>query len=107
MSSITALPVERDQYGCWTHPAYDKFCDGRDHIPNSEFHAWVKANGLEWGYCLRDESFDDLGDEWPDADFSMWQPEPPEGDGWFVDSIHDSEDGPVCIWFRNVKGGEA
>ncbi|MCV5421355.1 hypothetical protein OFN47_32105, partial [Escherichia coli] len=24
----------------------------------------------------------------------------PEGEGWFVGSIHDTEDGPVCIWLR-------
>ncbi|EHL4600861.1 hypothetical protein MPC93_005083 [Salmonella enterica] len=29
-----------------------------------------------------------------------------EGEGWFVGSIHDTEDGAVCIWLRN-KGGAA
>ncbi len=29
-----------------------------------------------------------------------WEPERPEGEGWFVGSIHDTEDGPVCIWLR-------
>ncbi|HFO4393433.1 TPA: hypothetical protein ACHJWK_005297, partial [Escherichia coli] len=23
------------------------------------------------------------------------------GDGWFIGSIHDTEDGPVCVWLRN------
>ncbi|HFY0714224.1 TPA: hypothetical protein ACIGWI_005050, partial [Escherichia coli] len=27
-------------------------------------------------------------------------PEAPEGEGWFVGSIHDTEDGAVCIWLR-------
>ncbi|ENW8440524.1 hypothetical protein N5T03_28455, partial [Escherichia coli] len=22
-------------------------------------------------------------------------------DGWFIGSIHDTEDGPVCVWLRN------
>ncbi|EJR0236041.1 TPA: hypothetical protein U2L90_001583 [Enterobacter hormaechei] len=107
MTNITALPVERDAYGCWTHPEYDKFCDGRDHIPNSEFSDWIKANGLEWTFELRDESLDFLDDESYDPDFSEWQPEPPDGEGWFIGSIHDTEDGPVCLWFRNIKGGVA
>jgi len=33
-------------------------------------------------------------------DISAWQPESPTGDGWFVGSIHDTEDGAVCIWLR-------
>lgn len=45
--TITELPVERDQYGYWTHPEYDKFCDGREHISTDEFNAWMSANGLE------------------------------------------------------------
>ncbi|EJC4159266.1 hypothetical protein NMZ70_005405, partial [Escherichia coli] len=36
-----------------------------------------------------------------DADISAWEPERPEGDGWFIGSIHDTEDGPVCVWLRN------
>ena len=24
------------------------------------------------------------------------------GDGWFVGSIHDTEDGPICIWLRHA-----
>ncbi|MGM8734492.1 hypothetical protein ACS6LA_22420, partial [Enterobacter hormaechei subsp. xiangfangensis] len=30
--------------------------------------------------------------------------DPPAGDGWFVGSIHETEDGAVCIWLRNVGG---
>jgi len=24
----------------------------------------------------------------------------PPGEGWFTGSIHDTEDGPVCVWLR-------
>ncbi|EBU3913304.1 hypothetical protein CWK15_18100 [Salmonella enterica] len=104
MNKITALPVERDQEGYWTHPAYDQFCDGREFISTDEFNAWLEANGLEWKVSYRnDEEID------PDVygcDISAWEPEAPEGEGWFVGSIHDTEDGAVCIWLRN-KGGAA
>lgn len=107
MNKIIPLVVERDVNGCWTHPEYDKFCDGRDYIPNSEFSDWIKANGLEWAFELRDESLDFLDDESYDPDFTEWQPEPPDGEGWFIGSIRDTEDGPVCIWFRIVEEGAA
>ncbi|HFO5431081.1 TPA: hypothetical protein ACHKAL_003391, partial [Escherichia coli] len=34
-------------------------------------------------------------------DIASWKPERPEGEGWFIGSIHDTEDGPVCVWLRN------
>ncbi|HGG6426298.1 TPA: hypothetical protein ACJG67_002815 [Salmonella enterica subsp. enterica serovar Kottbus] len=102
MSGIKALPVVRDEYGCWTHPEYDKFCADREIIPTGEFDAWAKAKGLEWAVSFMDE--EEFGSVC--ADISVWEPEAPEGAGWFVGSIHDTEDGAVCIWLRN-KGGEA
>ncbi|WP_333881038.1 hypothetical protein [Atlantibacter hermannii] len=96
---ITALPVERDQYGYWTHPVYDAFCDGREYVPTSEFNAWMSENGLEWKVEYRDES--DIDPNVDGYDISAWEPESPAGDGWFVGSIHDTEDGAVCIWLRS------
>lgn len=29
-------------------------------------------------------------------------PEPPDDDGWFLGSVHDTGDGPVCYWFRQT-----
>ncbi|MDP0768732.1 hypothetical protein Q8G15_26900, partial [Klebsiella pneumoniae] len=40
-------------------------------------------------------------DEAPDA--RGWIPEPPnDDDGWFLGSVHDTGDGPVCYWFRHT-----
>lgn len=36
-----------------------------------------------------------------DTDILAWQPSMPEGEGWFIASIHDTEDGPVCLWIRH------
>ena len=47
-TEFKALPVERDQYGYWTHPLYDEFCDGRESISPDEFNAWLDKNVLEW-----------------------------------------------------------
>ncbi|EPJ0880721.1 hypothetical protein ACTEIW_002200 [Citrobacter freundii] len=96
------LPVERDQYGYWTHPLYDEFCDGRESISPDEFNAWLDKSGLEWKVEYRDE--DDVDPDVDGYDISAWQPEPPAGDDWFVGSIHDTEDGAVCIWLRPAGG---
>lgn len=105
MSKFTALPVERDQYGYWTHPVYEQFYDGREFISPDEFNAWLDKNGLEWTVVYRDE--EDIDPEVDGYDISAWQPESPAGEGWFVGSIHNTEDGAVCIWLRNVEGGAA
>ena len=53
-TEFKALPVERNQYGYWTHPLYDEFCDGRESISPIEFNAWLDKNGLEWKVEYRD-----------------------------------------------------
>ncbi|CAH6576994.1 hypothetical protein AI2935V1_1539 [Citrobacter freundii] len=100
-AEFKALPVERDQNGYWTHPLYDAFCDGREFISPDEFNVWLKENGLEWKVAYRDEG--DFDHEIDGYDISSWQPEPPTGEGWFVGSIHDTEDGAVCIWLRRKE----
>lgn len=46
MREIKEIPVERDEYGCWTHPEYEKFCACREYISTEEFNTWMKANNL-------------------------------------------------------------
>lgn len=102
--SIKPLEVQRDQYGYWSHPDYLAFRDGREFISTAEFDQWMSEHGLQWKVEYRDE---DMIDPTVDGcDISAWQPESPEGEGWFVGSIHDTEDGAVCIWLRAGKDGE-
>lgn len=98
---IKPIEVLRDQYGYWSHPDYLAFCDGREFIPSSEFNQWMESQGLQWSVAYRDEIETD-----PDVDgfdLSSWEPKSPDGEGWFVGSIHDTEDGAVCIWLRSVE----
>lgn len=37
------------------------------------------------------------------SDISDWQPSAPAGEGWFIGSIHDTEDGPVCVWLPSLS----
>jgi hypothetical protein len=101
---LSALPVERDKYGYWTHPVYENFCDGRENIAADEFNEWLKQQGLRCFIQYRDE--EEIDPNVDGYDISSWQPEAPAGEGWFVASIHDTEDGAVCIWLRAAKDGE-
>ncbi|WP_175616673.1 hypothetical protein [Escherichia coli] len=101
MNEIKEMLVERDAYGCWTHPEYEKFCDGREYISTEEFNAWMKVNNLQWTIRAMDE--DDFNPDADGPDISAWEPERPEGEGGFIGSVHDTEDGPVCIWLRNCE----
>ncbi|STI74455.1 putative prophage protein [Escherichia coli] len=64
-----------------------------------EFNAWMEKNNLQWAIRSMDE--DDFNLDADGPDISAWEPERPEGEGWFIGSIHDTEDGPVCVWLRN------
>lgn len=55
MNTIKEMPVVRDEYGCWTHPEYEKFCDGRELISTEEFNAWMEENNLQWTIRTMDE----------------------------------------------------
>ncbi|AHC83399.1 MULTISPECIES: hypothetical protein [Pseudomonas] len=98
---IQPLQVERDEYGFWTHPAWPD--DGDEcALPFS----WFGDQGLE--YCvieMENDGPEELNAEGLDAggdyDCTPWQPSKPVGDGWFTFSIHDTEDGPVCVWIRH------
>ncbi|MBI0992564.1 hypothetical protein HCI46_10105, partial [Escherichia coli] len=52
-----------------------------------------------WTIRAMDE--DDFNPDADGPDIAAWEPERPEGEGWFIGSIHDTEDGPVCVWMRN------
>lgn len=95
---IKPMEVKRDQYGYWSHPDYLAFCDGREFIPSAEFNQWMESQGLQWSVSYRDEEEVEPGID--GSDVFSWGPKSPAGEGWFVGSIHDTEDGAVCIWLR-------
>lgn len=111
---IQAAPVQREEDGYWTHPAYPPFDEGQA----VEAAAWFKAQQLETSIAYLESEPEEhpavvsyWGDN-GDSNISEWQPAHLEGDGWFVLSIHDTEDwGPVCVWVRHAaqqrKGGAA
>ncbi|ARZ00759.1 hypothetical protein [Yersinia ruckeri] len=107
IKTITAVPVERDECGFWTHPDYFEPANGREFGVEAEFKAWKTLNrvtgALSW--MEGEDNADELNAAYEsgDCNISAWQPTPPAGDGWFMASIHDTEDGPVCYWLRPIE----
>lgn len=105
MNPIQAVTVEREE-GYWTHPDLPEWDEG---TPRSECNAWAEANGGEFVVIwfesdaneeLIEHYFDD-----GDIDISDWNPVCDKADSFLL-SIHDTEDGPVALFFA-PNGKEA
>jgi len=111
-AQIEPMDVVRDAEGWWCHPHYlgEPEWEDMEYIPLDKYKAYIAARGIETTFTTmegdNDEEFERYC-ETGDADCSRWTPTPPAGDGWFMLSIHDTEDGPVCVWGRKVQGGAA
>lgn len=101
---IEAVEVKRDSEGYWFHPDEPDFEEGQ----HKEYLAWLESQGLEYQI----DDLEDYPDTLPakiryfeegDADISDWNPERPAGDGWFILSIHMTEDSAVCVWVRRKE----
>lgn len=104
---------QRDKDGYWTHP--DLLCG--DENPDATFVAWLKRLGfvckittLESDSSPEAEAVQaryDTGDH----DVLAWEPKPPASDGWcdgwWLASIHDTEEGIVALWLCNLREGAA
>ena len=113
MKLIQPVTPERnaDNLGFWTHPDFFEPANGNEYPAPGEFEAWAKAQGVEV-YTLSldvDPAADDIqaAYEEGDADVSGWNPSPPNGEGWFLASVHDTEDGPYSVWLRRTTEEQA
>ncbi|MEJ5174655.1 hypothetical protein [Erwinia sp. MYb416] len=101
VSRIEAVQPQRSRDGCWTHPHY--FIPDGDAEGPGEFNAWLAAQQLECSIrWMREEVPPELMRTYQlsDGDISRWQPAIPQGSGWFIGSLHDTQQGAVCIWLR-------
>ncbi len=95
---IQAHLVERDQFGFWTHPNYP---DLADNCSSSEAQETLRRLGLELQNVFMESDAPRLYDSArSDQRYSEWIPTRPEGAGWLVLSIHDTDNGPVCQYVR-------
>lgn len=96
---INHWPVRRDENGMFQHPDMPDFEEG----DGDKCKAWIADQGLKVQMVsleYADEAIATRYFESHDADCSYWEPERPEGEGWFCLAIHDTDDGPVCWWAR-------
>lgn len=98
-----ALPP-RDEYGMCCHP--DLLGDRWNKDDNEEAFDRAKfaAAGFEVDYVeFEHDALDELRDAWYEdgcADCSSWQPSAPQGDGWVLAGIWDTDDGPIAFYVR-------
>lgn len=104
-ADISAREVVRDRWGHWTHPFYYSPPDNREYAPPCAFHDWLKTHRLQSATSWMENDVEDWQMEryWKTGDCSDWMPVSPPGEGWFTGSIHDTDDGPVCVWLRPLS----
>lgn len=92
----------RDHLGFWTHPDYPATEYG-----DASLDFWVDLLGHEHSVILlyEDAEAAEISERYfyVGGGVADWQPARPDGDGWFVASIYDTEDGPACIWLRKLE----
>lgn len=101
---IQPLPVARDSDGKWTHPGLPSGMLYSWSFENTQ--AWFEAQQLERCWTAQaDEVSAEQRDKWVkkgDFNAASWEPTKPFGNGWFMLSLHNSENGPVCWWARRM-----
>src|SRR5215467_4423076 len=95
-----AEKIQRDKYGFWLHSALEPL---EEHQPITDLPA---AEGMEFRYiAFVDNAPEDLQEIYENGsgDFydavRKWEPTV-EGDGWFLVSLCDTEDGPFACFAR-------
>lgn len=105
IKSIQPETIVRDSLGQWTHSAWPN--DGDEcAIPKS----WFYDHELELCIVELESDNEELAERWFEeglCDCTTWDPTKPDGDGWFIFSIHDTEDGPICVWVRHSQSVSA
>lgn len=93
---------ERDEMGLGDHPDLPWLDEGM--MPRSFF----AALGLELARTMAEDQLDaDALEAMSEAvNWTDWQPTSPQGDGWKLVSIFDTEDGPAAWWLRELPEAE-
>ncbi|WP_318826142.1 hypothetical protein [Burkholderia thailandensis] len=92
--------IKRDDQGWLTHPALP-LCDEDVRVDR-----FFKAFGIESAFVSMESDVDaesyEQYHERADADCSAWTPTPPDGEGWALLEIYDTEDGPHALFARAI-----
>lgn len=101
---LDGQPLQRDKDGIGFHPALPDFDEG---VKCSDFFT---ALGIELKGGMAENEMDSDAYEamtenglTDDGDnYNAWTPKRPEGDGWNLVAVFDTEDGPACWWMRDM-----
>jgi hypothetical protein len=101
MKTITAAPVTPTKDGYWCHPDLPEFDEGQ----GAEWNAWLDENHLEVSHSLMedDSAAEAAFERYMAGEGSLpleWSPALPDGEGWFLLFLTDTEDGPVACFAR-------
>lgn len=91
-----ATKIERDSNGWWLHPSLPLFSEG---TTRERQDAWLKLQQLDT-QLVWDRRFDEHPDPaLGEPDIRGFEPTAPEGDGWFLLTIEQNEDGEAQAWY--------
>lgn len=99
---IQPAPVVRDENGMFWHPDLPDFEEG----DGEKSRQWTAEQGLTIRHAALEDAAEAIADRYfeaGDPDCSYWEPDRPEGEGWFCLAISDTDDGPVCWWARRAE----
>lgn len=96
---IQPAPVVRDENGMFWHPDLPELDEG----DSDKYKQWIADQGLSVKMVSIESADDEISERYfnsDEPDCTYWEPDRPEGEGWFCLSISDTDDGPVCWWAR-------
>lgn len=101
---IQPLSINRDLDGWWSHLDYLPEFD--DEITEAQFNGSCARRQIETKISYMEADVEpEIVDTYMNdgqINYSAWDIQHPAEPGWFILSIHDAEDGSVCIWGRQV-----
>lgn len=110
---MTIKPIEpvelvRDAEGWFSHPQYftEPEWDEVENFTREEFETYMTDRGIEAAITSLEGDDYEANERYCEegqVDCSSWEPSKPSGEGWFVLSINDTEDGPICVWGRRLQ----
>lgn len=101
---IGPVAPERDEDGYWCHPATALQPDWDESTPVQEYKDWYASHGLESVTLDLFDQDPELEERILDGESSLseWEPEQPEGEGWFLFSVFSSEEGFHALFTRRL-----
>jgi ribA/ribD-fused uncharacterized protein len=98
---LSPTTIDRDSLGHWYHP----------HLPDTDegvsYGDLLAVFGMEVACIdMEGDAPEDVAERYFEQggpDCSDWQPTPPEGEGWALLAIFDTEDGPHALFARKAR----